>query len=223
MAQDTPSSSSGDSGARSPQASRGCPSAGGGFENRRKRRQRLHGLHGYVACTVVTVATSVAMHLEALPDGPAARAGAAAGAPLATGSVLPELLASLARFLRSALTDAGGYVQEAVQSLTVAVGEPPRWPFEEGGTGHLLCMVDAAILCSILAACLFVTGFAMMPRECDVVKEAACGAIGSEDDQEEVVRPTSKETRMLMAVVCALSGGVLNIKHELLSTLLCGL
>jgi len=223
VAWDTPASSSGDSETESPQAARGCPDARGGFEIRRKRRQRLHGLHGYVACAVVTAATSVAMQLEALPDDSPARTGAV-GTTLATSSILPELLAGLARFLRSALTDAGAYVQEAIQSLTLAVGEPPRRPFEENDAWHLVCLMDLAILCFILATCLFAVAFAMMPRECEVGKELASGAIGSEDEQEEVVRPICRGSRMFMAVIfSALAGGVLNIKHRLLSALLCGL
>lgn len=223
VARDTPASSSGDSKAESPQAARRCPSGGGGFESRQKRRQRLHGLHGYVACTVVTVATSVAMQLEALPDSSSVRTGAV-GAPLATSSILSELLAGFARFLRSALTGAGAYVQEAIQSLTLAVGEPPRRPFEENDAGHLICIMDVGILCFILAMCLFAVSFASMPREDEVGKELASGPFWSEDEQEEVVRPVCKESRMFMAVVfSALAGGVLNINHWLLSTLLLGL
>jgi len=53
---------------------------------------------------------------------------------------------------------------------------------------------------------------------------ARLGIPSGEDEQEEAVRPMSRETRVFLAVIfSALSGGVLNIKHCLLSALLCGL
>jgi len=109
--------------------------------------------------------------------------------------------------------------------LTVAVGEPPRRPFEENDAGYMFCIVDVAILCLIIAACLLAVGFATMPRECEVGEGPASGALVSEDEQEENTRPIiGKETRMFIAVVfSALSGGVLNVKSSVLSALLCGL
>jgi hypothetical protein len=164
------------------------------------------------------------MQLEALPDGSSARAGAA-GTPFATGSFISDLVADLAGFLHSALTSAGAYVREAIHDLTVAIGEPPRRPFEENDAGNgLFWTMDIVIVLLILATCLFASGFVTMSRECDVGKEPASGSFGSEDEQEEVARPISRGTRMFMAIILpALSGSMLNVKHSLVSALLCGL
>lgn len=195
------------------------------MESRQRRRQRLQGLHGYVAGTVVTVAASAALRLEALPEGPSPRTAGAAGTLLATGSFLCDLLAGLAGLLRSALAGAGAHAREAAQGLAVAIGEPPRRPLWEhdAGTG-LLWAVDVAVVCVILAACLFALGFATMPREWGAGKELASGAPGPEDEHDELVRPIGRGTRVLVAVVFpALSGGLLNVKHSLVSAHLCGL
>lgn len=212
LVQDSLSSSSGGSGAESPQGAPRCWREGGGFESRWKQRHVVQGLHGYVDGTVVTMATSAAVQLEALLDG---------------CSVL-TFAAGLAGCLLSGLVGAGAFVKEVIQELTVAIGEPPRRPFEENDAGtRLFWAMDIVVVFFVLATCLFALGFAMMPQECDAGKEPASGlfeVLGPEDEQDETVLPFSDGTRMLIALTLpVLSGGVISIKHSLVSAFLCGL
>jgi hypothetical protein len=67
----------------------------------------------------------------------------------------------------------------------------------------------------------------MMPQECNAGKELASGlfeVLRPEDEQDEAVLPFSDGTRMLIALTLpVLSGGVISIKHSLVSAFLCGL
>ncbi|CAK0846463.1 unnamed protein product [Prorocentrum cordatum] len=146
---------------------------------------------------------------------------------LQVGTLLSDHLAGLAGVLRSALVGAGLQVREVMQDLTAALGEPPRRPFEEPGSGGgLSWAVGAAVVCGVLAARLCALSFAAMPGECEAWRPPAAGPRGPEDDQEEeelVVRPITKIFRLLLTVICpAFFGSLLNIKHTLVPALLCG-
>jgi len=148
---------------------------------------------------------------------------------LLAASLFPfDLLAGFAALLLSAMTGAGAFVKESIQDLSVAIGDPPRRPFEENGAGNCLAWaMDIVVVCFILAACLVALGFAMMPQECILGQEPAAGlfeALRRDDDQEEPVLPFSDGARMLIALALpVLSGGAISIKHSLVSALLCGL
>jgi len=166
----------------------------------------------------VAAATSAAMQLEALPGGASVRTGAA-GAPWAVSSFLSGF-ACLARCIRTTLTGAGTQLKEVVQGLTALIGEPPRRPFEESAAGMLVWAYDAALVCLIVATCLFALGFATMPpQQCGMGR--ASGVLGSGDVREF---GRLKDTWMLMTVaLIVLLGALLGMKSPLVSALICGL
>lgn len=173
------------------------------------------------------MATSAAIQFEALLDDSSVFSSAA-GIPLATSSFLFDLLTGLFGFLLSALTGAGALVKETIQDLTVAIGEPPRRPFEENDAGNRLSWaMDIVVVCFVLAMCLFALGFAMMPQECNAGKEPASRffeALWPEDEEDEAVPHFGDGTRMIIALTLpVLSGGAVSIRHSLVSALLCGL
>lgn len=216
------------SGAESPKGALRCRRAGGGAESRWRPRHVLQGLHGYVDGTGVTVATSAVIQPEALPDDSSVFTSAAG--TLLTISASPfGLLADLACFFFSSVTGAGALVREVIQDLTVAIGEPPRRPFEENDVGHCLSWaMDIVVVCFVLAACLFALSFASMPQECSAGDRLASGffeALRPEDEQDdEAVLRSSDGFRMLIALTLpVLSGVAVSIRHSLVSALLCGL
>lgn len=229
MCQGSPECSSGDAGERSPSggASPRSPAGAfplkprGGMSCRRDRRQRLQGLHCYLARTVVTVAASAAM-LEAMPEGPPGDAGAA-GASFASCSNLMDLVARIPVLLRSVLRGAVAYTRESFDNLSAAAGEPPRRPFEDpDAPGGLPWAVDAAIICCILAVAMFALAFATMPRDCEGSKDPESTHAEGTPEQTEFAKGGAKVFRViLMAVLPAVSGAMLNVKHVLVPTLLC--
>ncbi|CAK0876294.1 unnamed protein product [Prorocentrum cordatum] len=187
------------------------------------------GLHGRAARTAVVAASAVVRPLV----GSSARAGAA-GAPLAAisthSAAFRELFANVAE-LCSALASAGACVQEVIKDMIGTICEPPRRPFEENGAGTwLFWAMDVAVVFLILAACLFLLGFATMPREGTVFCVAGTEltsnvlALDGVDEEEDVVRRIIKGTRMFVAVTLPVfSSGLLSVKHWLVPALLSGL
>lgn len=191
----------------------------GGYHNRRRRRERLQGLHGYLARTVVTVATSAAM-LEALPES----AMGSEQMGHASGAVLPDLVGGFVSLLSSALKGVGAQMKESINDLFVAIGEPPRRPFEDADApSALLWAADIAIIFFALATVLFVLCFVTHIRGCEANKDPDAETAWSPDGKPEVTSPLTKSVRALAIIVLpALSGGMLNLKHPLVPALLCG-
>ncbi|CAK0805535.1 unnamed protein product [Prorocentrum cordatum] len=225
MCQDSPACSSGD--ALDPPSSNASPRSplkpAGGFNCRRDRRQRLQGLHCYLARTVVTVAASAAM-LEAMPEGQP-DGGGSTGTSFASCSFLKDLVADVPVLLRSVLRGAAAYARDSLDGLAAAAGEPPRRPFEDAGAPSWLpWAVDAAIVCGILAVVLFALAFAAMPRPCGGGQEAEPGGAEGAGGPTELAKGGAKVFRVvMMAVLPAVSGALLNVKHVLVPALLCGL
>lgn len=168
----------------------------------------------------MTVATSAAM-FEAVPEGPPDDA-AATGTPLASGSSRMELVERIPTLVRSWLRSARAHAKEAIGSLSVAIGAPPRRPFEDPDVpSQLPWAADLAIICCILAAVMIVMAFTTMPGDCgsSEAQDAAHAAVTVE--QTGFAKCCEKFIRVILVVIFPAAGGaVLNAQHPLIPALL---
>jgi len=171
----------------------------------------------------VTVAASAAM-LEAMPEGPPDDARAT-GTSFASCSFLMDLFTKIQVLLRSVLGSAVAYAKDSFYSISVATGEPPRRPFEDpDAPSWLPWVVDVAIIFCILAVAMFVLAFATMPRDCEGSEDKESTHAEGTVEHGEFAKSGAKVFRViLMAVLPAVSGAMLNVKHMLIPALLCGI
>lgn len=124
--------------------------------------------------------------------------------------------------LRLALRSARAHAKEAIDSLSVAIGEPPRRPFEDpDAPSGLSWAADLAIICCILATIMVVMAFATMPRDCGSSEDedAAYAAVAVE--QTGFAKCREKFIRVILVVMFpAIGGGLLNAQHPLIPALL---
>jgi hypothetical protein len=158
---------------------------------------------------------------EAMPEGPPDDA-AATITPLASGSSLMGFVDRIPALSRSALRNAWACAKNAIDSLSVAIGKPPRRPFEDpDAPSGLPWAADIAILCFALAAVMVVMAFATMPSDC-----------GSSEDQDVPLAAVTVEQTgfakyrtkfiwvLLVAIFPAVGGAVLNVQHPVIPALL---
>lgn len=168
----------------------------------------------------MTVATSAAM-FEAMPEGPPDDAGAT-GTPLASGSSLIGYVDRIPALLRSVLRNARSYAKNAIDSLSVAIGEPPRRPFEDpDAPSGLPWAADIAIVCFVLAAVMVVMAFATMPSDCGSIEDQDAALAAVTVEQTGFAKCRAKFIRVLLVVLFpAVGGGVLNLEHPVIPALL---
>jgi len=172
----------------------------------------------------MTVATS-AVRFEAMPEGPPDDAGATV-TPLASDSSRIGFVKAIPALFRSGLRSARAHAKEAIDSLSVAIGEPPRRPFEDpDAPSRLPWVADLAVICCILAVVMLVMAFATMPGDCGSSEDQDAANAAVTVEQTGFSKCCEKCIRVMLAViflaVCVDEGGaVLNVQHPFIPALL---
>jgi len=168
----------------------------------------------------MTVATSAAM-FEAMPEGPPDDAGATV-TPVASGSSRMGFVKRILTLLRSGLRSARAHAKEAIDSLSVAIGEPPRRPLEDpDAPSGLPWAADLAIICCILAVVMVVMAFATMPGDCGSSEDQDAAHVAVTVEQTGFAKCCDKFIRVMLVVIFpAIGGSVLNVPHPLIPALL---
>jgi hypothetical protein len=158
---------------------------------------------------------------EAMPEGLPDDA-AATGTPLASGSSLMGFVGRIPELSRLALRNARACAKNAIDSLSVAIGEPPRRPFEDpDAPSGLPWAADIAIVCFVLAAVMVVMAFATMPSDCGSSKDQDAAHAAVTVEQTGFAKCRAKFIRVLLvAIFPAVGGGVLNVQHPVIPALL---
>uniref|UniRef100_A0A7S4RSK4 Uncharacterized protein n=1 Tax=Alexandrium monilatum TaxID=311494 RepID=A0A7S4RSK4_9DINO len=167
----------------------------GSYKERRQRRQRLHGLHCYLAQTGVAAvaATQHQSRLDAAVDTDSGQGTLAVGV--------------------------SQWIQDAVCTVGSAIGLPPQRPFEDPDAPSLvLWACDMAVGSSLAVVVFFTVAFTGVNALDRTAEET--------QDQIVVIGPDKwlvGRMKMIIVVwVSAVSGGLLNVKHVLWSTMLLG-
>jgi hypothetical protein len=185
---------------------------------RQRRRQRLHSVHCYIARTsVAAVAVSAAMFNElsvqtedSFDISPSWKAW----------SPLP----SIRVHFESLITHVFAWLQDAVKTLAEAIGRPPRMPLcDQDPPSALLWAVDLFLIFSLAAAVLFILSFTAdnSPKSEGGIEEATSSSSSVSVSSES--RLIGRLRVFAVFMLSALSGGVLNVRHPIKSTLLLGM
>eukprot|EP00440_Ansanella_granifera_P019999 gb/GFBE01021730.1/.p1 GENE.gb/GFBE01021730.1/~~gb/GFBE01021730.1/.p1 ORF type:complete len:153 (+),score=23.94 gb/GFBE01021730.1/:1-459(+) len=136
----------------------------------------------------------------------------------ASGPVLGQSSGSVFTGLISSLRD-------AFAGLVEAIGRPPRLPFsEQDPPATLLWAADLCIICIVAATLLFVLAFTADNGTEDVedaLEES--DKVWGEEGTTFSERMLTRLRVMIVIVLSALSGGLLNVKHSVHSALFHGL
>jgi len=157
---------------------------------------------------------------EAMPDDPPD--DGATGTPFASRSSLIGFVDRISALLCSVLRSVRARAKNAIDSLSDAIGAPPRRPFEDpDAPSGLPWALDIAIVCFVVAAVMVVMAFATMPSDCGGIEDqdAALAAVTVEPTGFARCRATFIRV-FLVAVFPAIGGGVLNVEHPVIPALL---
>mmetsp|Transcript_82220 Transcript_82220/g.255320 ORF Transcript_82220/g.255320 Transcript_82220/m.255320 type:complete len:201 (+) Transcript_82220:83-685(+) len=178
----------------------------GNLKERRQRRQRLHGLHCYLAQTGAA-AVAASRHLQSRLD-----ATVEADPGQGTRAV-----------------GVSQWIRETACTVGSAIGQPPQRPFEDPETPSLMLWAcDLAVGSSLAAVVLFTVAFTGLNALDHSADEGEATSTMERNAQEQlaIIGPDKwllGRMKMIMVVwVSAVSGGLLNVKHVLWSTMLLG-
>eukprot|EP00931_Biecheleriopsis_adriatica_P090686 TRINITY_DN64628_c0_g1_i1.p1 TRINITY_DN64628_c0_g1~~TRINITY_DN64628_c0_g1_i1.p1 ORF type:complete len:227 (+),score=38.92 TRINITY_DN64628_c0_g1_i1:71-751(+) len=174
---------------------------------RKRRRDRIHSVHCYITRTSIAAVAASALILSG-EDGETDPASSPSA-----GRRLTNMMASLSSYLCNALS-----------GLAEAIGRPPRMPLQEQDTpAALLWAVDLSILAALATLAFFVLAFSAQ-------SSAEDESLVTEEPlkDSEIVESFSEKLLyrirvVLVMVVSALSGGLLNVKHLLRHALFLGI
>jgi len=182
------------------------------MKSRQLRRQRIHTVHCYIARTTVSaVAASAAMFEfsgEVIQDD-------ADGSMTGTDSLFSFFISLVSRFI--------SHMQDSIYKLGDMIGRPPRDPFSEDTPPALLWAVDIGLVCVAMAILCGIAAFAAGAPQADP-DPASFKETSDELPPDSIGDRLWYRTRVVIVMVLsALGGGLLNVKHSVHSALFLGM